>query len=53
MIFADNGQAGREAANKAAETFTSQGRRVTLRLPPEGFGDWNDALVALQAERAP
>ena len=51
VLFADNGAAGVEAAHKATEEFTSQGRKVTRRLPPEGFGDWNDALVALAAEQ--
>ena len=50
QIFGDNGNPGREAAEKAAERFTSQGRRVMLRFPPEPFGDWNDALQALCKE---
>ena len=53
VLYADNGEPGRRAANKAVEAFTGQGRRVTLRLPPDGYGDWNDALVALDAETAP
>ena len=52
-LFADSGPAGLSAAHKAVEAFTGQGRKVTLRLPPEGFGDWNDALVALAAETDP
>ena len=52
-VYADNGQAGREAATKAAETITGQGRKVTLRFPPDEYPDWNDALQALQAERVP
>ena len=51
VIFADNGDAGREAAGKAVEAFNSRGLKVTLRQPPETFGDWNDALVALEKER--
>jgi len=50
QIFGDSGKPGREAAEKAAERFTSQGRRVMLRFPPEPFGDWNDALQALCKE---
>ena len=50
MLFADNGPAGLEAAHKAVKAFTGLQRRVTLRLPPEGFDDWNDALKALAAE---
>ena len=52
VIYADNGEPGRQAAHKAIEAFTSQGRKVTLRLPPDGYGDWNDALVALEREQA-
>ncbi len=48
---ADNGPAGLEAAHKAVKVFTGLQRRVTLRLPPEGFDDWNSALKALAAER--
>jgi DNA primase len=51
VIYADNGTAGLEAAHKAVEAFTSLQRRVTLRLPPEAYGDWNDALQALEAEQ--
>ncbi len=51
-LFGDNGEPGHEAAEKAAEKFTSQGRRVVLRFPPESFGDWNDALQALCKETA-
>lgn len=42
IIFADNGDAGRETAEKAAGAFTGQGRIATLQFPPEEFGDWND-----------
>ena len=52
VIYADNGEAGLQAANKAIEAFTGQGRKVTLRLPPDGYGDWNDALKALEREQA-
>ena len=52
VLFADNGPEGLEAAHKAIEAFTGQGgRKVTLRLPPDEFPDWNDALKALAAER--
>lgn len=53
VLFADNGNAGLEAAKKAIETFTGLGRKVTLRLPPDEFPDWNDALVALEKGRRP
>ncbi len=45
-IFADNGTAGHEAAERAAKAYQAQGRRVVVRFPPEHFGDWNDALCA-------
>ena len=45
-VFADNGTAGHEAAERAAEAYQAQGRRVVVRFPPEQFGDWNDALSA-------
>jgi len=50
QIFGDSGEPGHEAAEKAAEKFTSQGRRVVFRFPPKSFGDWNDALQALNKE---
>jgi hypothetical protein len=46
QIFGDNGQAGHEAARKAAEAFQAERRRVVLRFPPERFPDWNDLLMA-------
>ena len=52
VVYADNGEAGLVAANKAVEAFTGQGRKVTLRLPPDDFGDWNDALRALEQEQS-
>ena len=51
VIYADNGEVGLNTANKAVEEFTGQGHKVTLRLPPEAYGDWNDALQALKAEQ--
>ena len=48
-IFADNGAPGHEAAERAAEAYLAQGRRVVVRFPPEHLGDWNDALQAGQA----
>jgi len=49
-VFGDNGKPGHDAAEKAAATFTDQGRRVALRFPPPEFGDWNNALQALNKE---
>ncbi len=44
QIFADNGAPGQEAAAKARDIFTKAGKRVAIRRPPKGFGDWNNAL---------
>lgn len=52
QLFADNGDAGHEAAEKAKNAFTAHGRRVVLRFPPQVFNDWNDALRAVARERA-
>ncbi len=45
-VFADNGAPGREAAERAADRYTHEGRRVELRYPPPPFGDWNDVIRA-------
>jgi hypothetical protein len=47
-LFVDDDEPGRAAAERAAARHTVEGRRVVLRLPPEGFKDWND----VQMERA-
>ena len=45
-IFADDDERGRAAGNIAMRHFLAQGRRtVKLRLPPEGYGDYNDYLT--------
>ncbi len=44
QIFADNGEKGLEAADRAARHFASLGKRVFVRPPHPRFGDWNDAL---------
>ena len=46
VIYADNGEAGQLAADKAAAKFYQQGRRVTIVRPIDGFGDFNDYLQA-------
>ena len=45
-IFGDNGTAGHEAAERAAQAYLAQGWRVVVRFPPERFGDFNDLLSA-------
>ncbi|MBT6959656.1 MAG: virulence-associated protein E, partial [Rhodospirillaceae bacterium] len=48
-IFGDNGEPGHAAAEKAADRFTREGRRVLICYPVEQHGDWNDALCARRA----
>jgi hypothetical protein len=44
-IFADDDEPGRLAAERAAERHTAEGRRVVIRLPPDGFKDWAEAAM--------
>jgi putative DNA primase/helicase len=46
LVFADNDEPGRRAADKTAERWARRAITVKLRFPPEGFGDWNDYLQA-------
>ena len=47
LIGADNdgNDAGITSAKKAAARWTNEGRTVRIALPPDGLGDWNDALI--------
>ena len=45
QIFADRGDEGEEAAQRGARHFLALGKRVAIRRPPQGCGDWNDALA--------
>ncbi len=45
-VFADNGTPGKDAAERAADRYTHEGRRVELRYPPPPIGDWNDVISA-------
>ncbi len=45
-VFADNGVPGRAAAERAADRYTHEGKRVEIRYPPSAFGDWNDVISA-------
>ena len=45
-VFADNGLPGKDAAERAADRYTHEGRRVEIRYPPPAFGDWNDVARA-------
>jgi hypothetical protein len=51
-IFADNDTPGRAEAEKAAVRFTRGGLRVSLRFPPDEFGDYNDMLRAQEGRAA-
>jgi putative DNA primase/helicase len=42
-VFCDSDEPGRNAAEAVVEAYA--GRKVVLRYPPQGFNDWNDALV--------
>ena len=48
-VFADNGVPGHEAAERAADRYTHEGRRVEIRYPPLAFGDWNDVIQKRQS----
>lgn len=50
IIFADNGDAGRLGASRAAEAMAARGRRVRVKPPPARFPDWNDALRAVAVD---
>jgi len=43
-IFADNDPPGLENAKKAADRYTREGLRVTVRCPPDECKDYNDML---------
>ena len=40
-LFAQNDKPSRDAADRAADRFTSEGGSVLIRRPPEKFKDWN------------
>jgi putative DNA primase/helicase len=50
IIAADNDEAGRKAANEAACRFLREGRDGRIAYPPEGFKDFNEALLATRRE---
>lgn len=49
VIFGDRDPAGELAAGVAAAHYSARGLSVDIRLPPEGYGDWNDVV----SSRAP
>jgi len=44
LIFADNNDAGRQAAERAVRTYSLEGVDTSIALPPVGDGDWNNTL---------
>jgi hypothetical protein len=48
VIFADCDGPGHDAAIRAAERF-KLAANVSVRFPREGYGDWNDVLLAREA----
>jgi phage/plasmid primase-like uncharacterized protein len=49
IICADNDEAGRKAAQRMAQHYSREGRKVKIAYPPGGAKDWNEAL---QKEKA-
>ena len=47
-VAGDNNDAGRYAAELAAETFRSEGRDVGIVYPAPEFADWNDELRGIR-----
>lgn len=45
VVAADRDAAGEAAAARLAARLTSLGLAVSIRFPPEPFGDWNDAAA--------
>ena len=43
LIAADRGRAGEAAASRLRARLVAEGLDVVVRLPPSGFGDWNEA----------
>lgn len=49
VIGADNDEAGRVAANKAANAYTSRGLTVRIIRPLEGYKDFNAELMGVRS----
>jgi putative DNA primase/helicase len=45
-IFGDNDAPGHVAAQRAADRHVREGRKVFVRFPPDGVGDYSDVLMA-------
>jgi putative DNA primase/helicase len=46
VLFADNGEAGEKAAERATGHYRAQGLGVDIEFPPAEFGDWNSFQAA-------
>src|SRR5690606_40316608 len=51
LIAGDRGRTGEAAAAALWERLRATGTAAEVRLPPEPFGDWNDAEAASEKER--
>ena len=51
-IFADDDVAGRRAANRTALAHQAAGRRVVVRLPPDGLKDWGEVIQSISRRTA-
>jgi Toprim domain len=51
VIFADNGRAGAQAAERAATQHARPGRAVEIKPPPPPYKDWNDVAKARTGAR--
>jgi putative DNA primase/helicase len=51
-VFADDDEAGRIAAERAAARHCAEGRRVVLRFPPTGIKDYADIVAAAEGAAA-
>lgn len=54
VVFADDDEKGTsvEAAQRAAATLKAEGLGVTIRIPPQGFKDYNDVLRGTRNQMA-
>lgn len=52
IIFANHDHAGEQGAEAAAERYTREGRKVTVRVALEPGQDWHDTLLARAREGA-
>ncbi|MEN2748213.1 CHC2 zinc finger domain-containing protein [Sphingomonas sp. T9W2] len=52
VIGADNDDAGRVAANAAAEAYTARGLSVRVSPPPPPYKDWNAFVMAMRGVTA-